>query len=99
MKDSSDIAREVADITLLDSNLMQLAVARLLGQRLMRRIQRNFNYIVGFNTALLALGVGNAISPGVSALLHNMFTIAISAASTRPLLRGDARNGGSSEWG
>lgn len=57
MKDSSDIAREAADITPLSSDLGQLVTARLLGRRLMRRIQRGFNFIAAFNTALLALGM------------------------------------------
>ncbi len=86
MKDSSDIAREVADITLLDSNLAQLVTARKLGRRLMRRISGNFNFIVAFNTALLALGIGNILTPAASALLHNLSTIGIAAASTRPCL-------------
>lgn len=86
MKDSSDIAREVADITLLDSDLSQLVTARLLGQNLLKRIQNNFNFIVTFNTALLILGIGNVLSPTTSALLHNLSTLGISAASMRPCL-------------
>ncbi|MFV0414063.1 MAG: heavy metal translocating P-type ATPase [Oscillospiraceae bacterium] len=86
MKDSSDIAREVADITLLSSNLAQLVTLRRLSQRLMRRINSNFRFIVGFNTLLLALGIGNVLTPAASALLHNLSTMGISAASTRPCL-------------
>lgn len=86
MKDSSDIAREVADITLLDSDLGSLITVRKMGQALMRRIQSNFNIIVGFNSALLLLGLGNVIAPGTLALLHNLSTIGISALGARPLL-------------
>lgn len=86
MKDSSDIAREVADITMLSSDLNQLVTVRLLGQRLMTRIQQNFNFIAVFNTALLALGLGNVLTPGTTALLHNASTIAVSAAGLRPSL-------------
>lgn len=86
MKDSSDIAREVADITMLSSDLSQLLTVRLLGQRLMSRIRQNFNIIVAFNTTLLALGIGGILTPGTTALLHNASTIAISTASLRPCL-------------
>lgn len=86
MKDSSDIAREVADITLLESDLSQLVTARILGQRLMERITENFNVIIGFNSALILLGVTNVITPNLSAILHNTSTILIAAASTRPCL-------------
>lgn len=86
MQDSSDIAREVADITLLSSDLRQLITARLLSQKLMRRIQSNFNFIVAFNTTLLALGLGNILTPGTTALLHNSSTIAVGLAGMRPCL-------------
>ena|GEM_PF-1908944 len=86
MKDAFDIAREVADITLLSSDLMQLVTVRLLGRRLMRRIHHNFAFIVTFNSALLVLGLVGVITPSLSALLHNLSIIGISAASTRPCL-------------
>jgi len=86
MKDSSDIAREVADVTLLSSDLSQLVSAGLLSQALMLRIRRNFNYIAGFNTALLALGIGGVLTVGTTALLHNASTIGIGIVSMRPLL-------------
>ena len=87
MKEASDIAREVADITLLTSNLYQLVDLRVLSQHLMTRIQSNFNFIVGFNTLLLCLGIGNVISPSISAFMHNISTMGISAASMRPCLQ------------
>lgn len=86
MKDSSDIAREVADITLLESDLSQLITVRVLGRRLMERITENFNVIIGFNSALILLGIANVITPNLSAILHNTSTILIAAASTRPCL-------------
>lgn len=86
MQDSSDLAREVSDVTLLSSDLSQLVTSRILAQRLMRRIQRNFHLIVSVNTALLAMGIGNVLTPGAMALLHNTSTIAISAAATRRYL-------------
>lgn len=87
LKGSSDIAREVADITLLTDRLEELVTVRLLAQKLMKRIQSNFRVIVSFNTALLLLGLSGVITPNLSAILHNASTMGISAASMRPCLK------------
>lgn len=87
MKDSSDIAQEVSDILFLHSDLNQLVTIRLLSQKLLSRIHRNFRSIIAINTALLGLGISNIITPSVSALLHNLSTMGISALSMRPCLK------------
>lgn len=86
MSDASDIAREVADITLRGSDLTELAIFRELSERLMDRINRNYRFIVGFNSALLLSGLFGIITPSLSALLHNASTMAICAKSMLPLL-------------
>jgi P-type E1-E2 ATPase len=86
MRDASDIARDVANITLTAADLSQLVTLRRLGQALLARIRRNFGFIAGFNTSLLILGLTGVITPGTSALLHNLSTIAVSASDTRPCL-------------
>lgn len=87
MRDGSDIAREVADITLLSADLRELAVLRELSGRLLDRINRNYHFIVGFNTALLLLGLGGILLPTTTALWHNISTMVIAAGSMRPLLK------------
>lgn len=87
MKDSSDIAREVADITLLSADLRELAVLRELSQNLFERIEKNYRFIIGFNTALLIMGLTGIMPPGRTAVLHNASTMGLSVLSTRPLLR------------
>ncbi|MDE6501137.1 MAG: heavy metal translocating P-type ATPase [Ruminococcus sp.] len=91
MSDASDIAREVADITLRGSDLTELAVFRELSKRLMNRINRNYRFIVGFNSLLLLSGLSGIITPSVSALLHNASTMAICAKSMLPLLDEDEK--------
>lgn len=86
MKDSSDIAKEVADITLLSSHLDALVTMRLLSRSLMRRINRNYQFILGFNTMLLGFGLFGILTPSASALYHNLSTMAVSAVSMRPCL-------------
>lgn len=88
MVDASDVAREVADVTLLDSSLDELLTLRELGQSLMRRINRNYRVIVAFNSALLAGGVAGLLPPATSSLLHNTSTMLITALNMRPLLKG-----------
>lgn len=87
MRDSSDIAREVADITLLSADLRELVLLRELSQRLFIRINRNYRFVIGFNTVLLIFGLTGIMPPGRTALLHNASTIGLSASSARPLLK------------
>lgn len=89
MKDSSDLAREVADVTLLSGDLRDLAMLRELSERLFRRIIYNYGVIVAFNSALILLGLGGFITPSVSSLLHNASTMLISAHSMKPLLKNE----------
>jgi Cu2+-exporting ATPase len=53
----------------------------------MNKIYRNYAFIIGVNSLLLALGLGGAITPAVSALLHNLATIASSLYSLTPVLK------------
>ncbi|MDL2264248.1 heavy metal translocating P-type ATPase [Synergistaceae bacterium OttesenSCG-928-I11] len=87
MKESADIAREVADVLLTGNDLQTVATARRLARRTMRRIHSNYSFIVAVNTALLLLGLSGVITPATSALLHNSSTIGASMRSLKPLLK------------
>ena len=93
MSDASDIAREAADITLRGADLTELAVMRRLSVSLMDRINANYRFIIGFNSALLALGFFGVLTPAASAFLHNGSTMALCALSMRPLLKEDEKKG------
>ncbi|MFV0351448.1 MAG: heavy metal translocating P-type ATPase [Oscillospiraceae bacterium] len=86
MRSASDIAREVADMTLLTDDLHALVTIRRLSVQTMRHINHNFASIIALNTAWLLLGIGNIITPSAAALLHNLTTLAMSAQSMRPRL-------------
>ena len=86
MKDGSDIAREVADISLMNSDLLQIVTARILGQKLMEKISRNYRRIVVINTSLIAFGLLGYIQPTTSAIIHNLSTMVISAGSMKRCL-------------
>lgn len=87
MSDASDIARSVADITLLNSTLDSLVTIRELSVALNKRIAWSYNFIVRFNTLLILLGIAGILPPDLAATLHNASTVALSAANTRPLLK------------
>ena len=81
------IAREIADVTIASEDLFELVTLRQLSQQLMRRIHRNYRFIVSFNCMLIALGVAGVIQPTTSALLHNASTLGISLDSMSDLLK------------
>lgn len=87
MSDASDIARSVADITLLDASLDSIVTIRHLSKALNRRISSSYNFIVRFNTALIILGIAGILPANTAAMLHNASTVALSAINTRPLLK------------
>ena len=87
MKDSSDLAREVSDISLLSSNLEDLVILRKLSTALMNKINKNFRFIITFNTSLLLLSLFGVITPTTSALLHNLSTMGLSAKSMNNCLK------------
>lgn len=89
MSDASDIARAVADVSVLDSSLESLVTMRELSRRLMDRIHGDYRFIVGFNSLLIGLGVASAITLTSAAYLHNVSTFAVAALNTRRLLRQD----------
>ncbi len=86
ISDGAEIAREIADITIAADDLFEIVTLKLLSDSLMKRISTNYRDIVGFNTALILLGVGGVILPTTSSLLHNTSTLAISLRSMKNLL-------------
>lgn len=83
----SDIAREVADVTLCSDTLAELVTLRKLSTALMERINANYRFIVSFNAGLIILGAAGLIPPSTAALLHNGSTMIISGKSMTKLLK------------
>ena len=87
MQDSSDIARELADVTLVSSQLQEIVALKQLSGLLMKRIKKNYAQIVSFNSLLILSGLFGLLQPSTSALLHNVSTFVFSANSTKPLMK------------
>jgi heavy metal translocating P-type ATPase len=92
MKHSSDIAREVADISLLSDDLHDLVTLRKLSTGMFDKINTNYRRIVAVNGSLLVLGAFGAITPATSSLIHNLSTMLFGALSTKSVLGDDYSN-------
>ena len=86
ISEGAEIAREIADITVAADDLAEILVLRMLSNRLMKRIHKNYRFIVTFNAGLILLGVGGILQPTTSALLHNTSTLYIGLKSMGNLL-------------
>ncbi|MCD8369942.1 MAG: heavy metal translocating P-type ATPase [Clostridiales bacterium] len=91
ISEGAEIAREIADITISEDDLAGLVMLKMLSNSLMKRVHRNYRFVISFNLGLILLGVGGILAPATSALLHNMSTIAVSLQSMTNLVGEDER--------
>ena len=87
MGGGSDIAKEVADIILTDTDLAAIVRLRRMSQGLIDRLTSSYSKVMLTNSALLALGITGMITPQTSSLLHNGSTIAYSLGNAKAYLR------------
>ena len=83
MGGGSDIAKEVADIILSDTDLQAVVRLRTMSQGLVNRLNGSYSKVMVTNSALLALGIAGIITPQTSSLLHNASTILFSLNNTK----------------
>ena len=86
ISDGAEIAREIADVTIGADNLYEIVTLKALSNSLVKRIDKNYRFIVSFNAGLIVLGVAGIIPPTMSALLHNGSTLTIGMKSMENLL-------------
>ena len=86
MGGGSDIAKEVADIILSDTDLEAIVRLRRMSQGLIDRLTGSYSKVMLTNSALLALGIAGVIAPQTSSLLHNGSTIAYSLGNAKAYL-------------
>ncbi len=85
ISDGAAIAREIADITIAADSLWELVRLRQMSMDLMHRIQNNYRFVIGFNGALIGLGIVGILPPATSAMLHNLSTLGVSLHSMSAL--------------
>ncbi len=83
---SSDIAREIADISVLSHELIKIVEIRRLAKKLMQKVYKQYGIIVSFNTALISLGIFGILTANATAWLHNASTIALTLTSAKPIM-------------
>lgn len=87
ISEGAEIAREIADITISEDALTELVVLKAISNALMKRVGRNYRFVISFNLGLILLGVSGIITPAASALFHNTSTLLVSLDSMTNLIR------------
>lgn len=87
ISEGAQIAREIADITISAENLYAFAELKMISNALMKRINRNYHFVAGFNFGLIVLGAMGILAPATSALLHNTSTIGVSLKCMTDLIQ------------
>lgn len=86
--DGADIARDAADVVLMEDGLFRLVDAIDISRSAMALIRQNYSLITGANTLALGLAVPTGfVSPAVVTLLSNGSAIAAALNAMRPLMR------------
>ena len=89
ISDGAAIAREISDITISADSLWELVKLRQISMGLIKRINSNYRFAIGFNGGLIVLGVLGVIPPATSATLHNVSTVCLSLHSMTSLPKED----------
>jgi Cu2+-exporting ATPase len=91
LSDGSELAKDVANVQLLNGRLDALPVARTLSERTMARTRENYWIIVVANTFYLSLGLLGLAGAGLTSFLHNATTILVAWRASKPFLRPNER--------
>ncbi len=88
MKHGAEVARESADIVLMEDSLWKLVKAVEISRDAVHLIKQNYGIVAGLNTLALALALpGGLVSPSVTAIISNGSAILASLKGARPILR------------
>lgn len=77
MPGGADLARESAQVVLLEDDLLALVTARDIATRTRKVLTNSFRTAVGVNSAVMLLAAGGKLSPVGAATLHNACTLGI----------------------
>lgn len=83
---ATDMARETADIVLMDDDLSALILAIQIAKHAMRVVRQNVGVIVGPNAAGMALAALIGLDPTAAVLINNGSAIAAELNGFRPML-------------
>jgi Cu2+-exporting ATPase len=87
MKNGADVAREAADVVLMDENLWKIIQAIDISKDTMGLIKQNYAIIAGLNAIAFAMTIpAGMASPGLTTLISNGSAILASLNAVRPIL-------------
>ena len=81
----SEVAIEVADIALADSDIQKLVTLRELSHATLRRVDQNYYLAVGTDLIGIGFGALGRLSPAMGGMIHILHTLGILANSSRLL--------------
>jgi Cu2+-exporting ATPase len=88
MKHGAEVARESADVVLMEDSLWKLVKAVEISRGAVGLIRQNYAIVAGLNTLALGLALPSGlISPSITALISNGSAILASVNGIRPILR------------
>ncbi len=82
----ADVARETADVVLMDNDLLELLEAIAIARQTRDLIEQNIALVVAPNLIALGLATTAGLSPLVATIIHNGSAIAAGLNSLRPLV-------------
>ncbi len=85
------VARETADVVLVEDSLHSLPAAVGASRQAMRLVAQNIGIVGGVNLAALTLATATGLSPTTAAVVHNGSTVVAALNGLRPLLGADRR--------
>ncbi len=87
LKTGADVARETADVILMDDDLWKLIAAIDISKDTIALIHQNYGIVAGLNALALLLAIPSGlVSPNVSALISNGSAILASLNAVRPMM-------------
>jgi Cu2+-exporting ATPase len=88
MKHGAEVARESADVVLMEDSLWKLVKTVEISRGAVGLIRQNYAIVAGLNTLALALALPSGlVSPSVTAVISNGSAILASLNGMRPILR------------
>lgn len=85
------VARETADVVLIDDSLHALPTAVVSSRQAMRLVRQNIGIVGTTNLAALTIATAAGLSPTTAAVVHNGSTVVAAVNGLRPLLGADGR--------
>lgn len=83
--DATDVARETADVVLMEDDLSGLPTAFSTARQALRLIRQNIGIVGGVNLSAMAVTTVTGLQPVTAAFLHNGSTVVAALNGLRPL--------------